>query len=257
MAERRESSNGGALKLSTVWKSRKADEGSKPMLIGKIRSGKGFNKRSAIATMRKGWNLGEDTEIVEMKDDAFVFSFKSMREKQRILKGRPWSIQGSLMNIQEWSEFKVISEVCFDKSPIWAQFHNLPLGMLEEEVNIQNMGNLIGELVWYEKPKVGDKFNRSFGRARVLVEINKPLVTGFWATRPDDSEVWVTAKYERVQSYCYKCGVIGHDFKGCKAAITVDEKGDRLYGAWVATNAEKDLEGAMVKFSPTWNEEDS
>lgn len=256
MEERREPTGGKMLKVNTVWKKKKENEGESRMLIGKIMAGKSINKRAVLATMRKGWNLGEETEIVEMNDDTFVFTFKDLREKHRLLKGRPWSVQGSLMNIQEWSEFMVTSEASFEKTPVWAQFHNLPLGMLEEEINIQNMANLIGELVWYEKPTLNDKFNRSFGRVRVLVDINKPLITGFWATRPDDSEVWVKVKYERVQSFCYKCGVIGHDFKSCKNSATVDEKGDRIYGPWTITNAERDIEDAMVKFSPTWNEED-
>lgn len=78
------------------------------------------------------------------------------------------------MRIQEWSEFMVTSEVSFGKTQIWVQFHNLHLGLLEEEENIQNMGGLVGTVVWYERPKREGKFNRSFDRVRVLIDVNTP-----------------------------------------------------------------------------------
>lgn len=164
------------------------------MAIGKIMATKNINKRYAIATIRKGWLLGEDTEILEMEEDAYVFSFPNSKEKQRFMRGRPWTIQGMLMSVQEWDEFMVVREVDFTKAPFWVQFHNVPLGLLEEEKNICNMANMVGELVWYEKPKVRGRFVRSYGRARVLINVNNPLTAGFWMDRPDGSEVWVAVK---------------------------------------------------------------
>lgn len=61
--------------------------------------------------------------------------------------------------------------------------------------------------------------------------------------------MWVSIKYERLQSFCYKCGVVGHDFKGCNKEVAVDEKGNRVYGAWIIAQAQKDLEASMTKFS--------
>lgn len=124
----------------------------------------------------------------------------------------------------------VLKEVSFDKSPFWVQFHNLPLGILEGEENVQNMGNMIGELVWYEKPKVQERFIRSYGSARVLINVNHPLVAGFWMDRPDKSEVWVSVKYERLLSFCYKCGMLGHDFKMCSKEIAKDDRGNDYLG---------------------------
>lgn len=245
------------VRVQAKWKPRDQRSSESNMVIGKIISSKGFNKRSVIATIRKGWNLGEETEIVEMDDEAFVFSFKNMKEKHRLLRGRPWTIQGSLMSIQPWDEYMVVQEVDFRLTPIWVQFHNLPMGLLEEEENIHSMSGLVGELLWYEKPKMGGRFNRSFARARILVDTGKPLATGFWMDRPDKSEVWVSIKYERLQAFCYKCGVIGHDFRGCNEPIATDDQGERAFGAWMVANAERDVDEAMVKFKMDWAEEDS
>lgn len=76
-----------------------------------------------------------------------LFSFEKDCDKKRFMRGRPWAVQGFIMSIQEWSKFMVAEEVSFDKIPFWVHFHNIPLDVLEEEENIQNMGNLVGDLV--------------------------------------------------------------------------------------------------------------
>lgn len=244
------------LKLSAVWKN--APHSSQPsnMLIGKLVAEKAVNKRSVITTIRKGWNLGDDTDIVEMPEGAYVFTFKDLTEKYRILQGRPWAVQGVLMCIKEWNEFMVLEDVSFKETPVWVQFHNMPLGLMEEEENIQNMGSLVGRLVWYERPKVKDRLHRSFARVRVLIEVDKPLVTEFWMDRPGSSEVKIGVKYERVSFFCYKCGMIGHDFKSCKAEVVKFQNGQRVFGQWVTALPEKDFVPALTKFDQDWPEED-
>lgn len=54
MEERREPTGGKMLKVNTVWKKKKENEGESRMLIGKIMAGKSINKRAVLATMRKG-----------------------------------------------------------------------------------------------------------------------------------------------------------------------------------------------------------
>lgn len=255
MTEENQSTTPERPRLRAIWKQHRVEKESN-MLIGKVLTGKNLTKKAIISTIRKGWNLGEDTDVTEMSNNTFVFTFKKMKERERVLRGRPWTVLGALMSIQLWDEYKIPQEACFEKNPLWVQFHNLPLGLLEEETNIQNMGSLVGDLLWYEKPKVRGKFTRSFGRARVLVDVNQPLVTGFMVERPDGSDVWVDVKYERLCPFCYKCGIIGHDFKGCNKSVTMDDKGKRVYGAWLLTNSEKDIDEALIKFSDTWVEED-
>ncbi|KAI9125517.1 hypothetical protein K1719_002935 [Acacia pycnantha] len=75
--------------------------------------------------------------------------------------------------------------------------------------------------------------------------------------RPDGSGVWISIKYERPDSFCYHCGMIGHDSGVCKGEVLKDEKGARICGAWLAAGAERDREEALVKFLREWNEEDS
>lgn len=55
--------------------------------------------------------------------------------------------------------------------------------------------------------------------------------------------LWVYYKYERFQSLCYKCGIIGHDMKNCKnqqAMSSVDPARPK-YGLEISVNAPRSL----------------
>lgn len=66
----------------------------------------------------------------------------------------------------------------------------------------------------------------------------------------------VAVRYERVNFFCYKCGMLGHDFKSCKAEVCKDKDGKRIYGQWVSAVPERDNEFALAKYAKGWAEED-
>ncbi|KAI9113884.1 hypothetical protein K1719_015135 [Acacia pycnantha] len=47
---------------------------------------------------------------------------------------------------------------------------------------------------------------RSFLRARVILDSQKPLAHGFWIPKPDGCHVWISIRYEKLQSFCYTYG---------------------------------------------------
>lgn len=56
---------------------------------------------------------------------------------------------------------------------------------------------------------------RTFIRARVSLDITKPLPVGFWVPRADLPKIWVIYRYERLQGLCLNCGIIGHEQNQC------------------------------------------
>ncbi|KAI9126058.1 hypothetical protein K1719_003476 [Acacia pycnantha] len=102
----------------------------------------------------------------------FLFRFHNVKDYGRILKGRPWSIQGFLLNLQVWEDHMVLKDVSFEKSPFWIQFHGVPLEAFDEQ-NAKILGDSVGETVMFENPMVGGRLERSFIRARVLVDLSK------------------------------------------------------------------------------------
>ncbi|KAG5536301.1 hypothetical protein RHGRI_023918 [Rhododendron griersonianum] len=68
------------------------------------------------------------------------------------------------------------------------------------------------------------------------INITKPLPKGFWLRGKDDParDRWISFKYERLPDFCYACGRIGHDNRGCK--FVSKEDGDKSgYGPELRT----------------------
>lgn len=105
-----------------------------------------------------------------------------------------------------------------------------------------------------ENPRRKNLLTRSFLRARVIVDIRKPLVTGMWCPRPGRDPIWVKAKYERLQNFCYRCGRIGHDQKRCTEETQEEEAAERIYGDWLSTQPIRIAGETLSCYKEGWEE---
>ncbi|KAK4283669.1 hypothetical protein QN277_000596 [Acacia crassicarpa] len=88
-------------------------------LVGKVYTSKNLNIPTVISMIKKGWQLKEEMEVLELDRSGlvFLFHFRDMKEYSHILKGRPWSIQGFLLNLKVWDDSLVLKDVSFDEAP--------------------------------------------------------------------------------------------------------------------------------------------
>lgn len=91
----------------------------------------------------------------------------------------------------------------------------MPLGTMTTNNAVKIM-TMMGEVLEVENPLVDDQLLRTFLRVRINVDVTKPLPTGCWIPRKDLPKTLVVFKYEKLQDFCYKCGVLGHEQKGCQ-----------------------------------------
>lgn len=54
-------------------------------------------------------------------------------------------------------------------------------------------------------------------RVRVELPINKPLRRSGYIAGADGQRLWINFKYERLSTFCFVCGKLGHDNKHCDA----------------------------------------
>lgn len=94
-------------------------------------------------------------------------------------------------------------------------------------------------------------------RARVLVEFNKPLVTGFWIPRKGFPHAWAMIYYEKLQDFCYKCGRLGHGQKDCseEMAMTVTNPERPRYGPKLGVPPLKPLQAVMAEMGDAGSSE--
>jgi len=64
---------------------------------------------------------------------------------------------------------------------------------------------------------------------KIEVNLGTPLIPGFPLKLKDGTTIWGDVKYERLPSFCYACGAVGHDSKSCATAPLHDT----IYGPWM------------------------
>ena len=103
--------------------------------------------------------------------------------------------------------------ISFTHCPLWVQVWGLPFGLFTEEVG-QDIGIGMGQVVEVECK--GFTFDQArFLRIRVEIPLDKPLCRRSQIKSPEGDIVWVAFKYERMVSFCFNCGLTGHEEKYC------------------------------------------
>lgn len=205
----------------------------KRTLIRKIMTNRKLNRVTVKSMILKGWNPKKEVKIIEEEDGVFLFSFEDNADCGRVLRDRPWLIMGFLLLIQEREDFIPIKEIQWKWSLYWIQVHGIPIEGFTVE-NIVKIDLKIGEVIEFENPIVNRIVVRSFLRIRVRIDVHKPIVGGFWISRPGLGRCWIRVRYEKLQIFCHVCGVISHDGRDCgkeRAASVVNPEESRV-GGW-------------------------
>ncbi|XVF50447.1 hypothetical protein PTKIN_Ptkin04bG0101000 [Pterospermum kingtungense] len=69
-------------------------------------------------------------------------------------------------------------------------------------------------------------------RARVLLNVTKPLVRGKMITNANGVRKLIKFQYERMPDFCYICGMLDHQESDCPTAITYIKEGCKLEKAF-------------------------
>ncbi|XP_072073890.1 uncharacterized protein [Arachis hypogaea] len=99
-------------------------------LVGKIISEKELSFKVIRNAIMRIWGNPQGVAISEVGRNKVLISFKDQRKGLQILKGRPWSIRGQLVNLQMWNQRDSIHEVNHDRMELWVQMHGFPQAYL-------------------------------------------------------------------------------------------------------------------------------
>lgn len=107
--------------------------------------------------------------------------------------------------------------------------HGLPAGLRSEAV-LNAVGGFIGRVVLMDERNF-DGSMRIFFRIRIELEVTKPLKKGMRIKKDDGEWVRVEFKYERLPTFCFICGVLGHGDRFChKRGHGVHAVTEKQYG---------------------------
>ncbi|OMP06952.1 hypothetical protein COLO4_07749 [Corchorus olitorius] len=141
------------------------------------------------------------------------------------------------LNGRRWQPGLTLDELDFSQVAYWVQVHGLSLDQMSPK-NAKKVGDQIGRVLEIEDPISSHGIRRGFFRIRVLIDVTKPLPSGFWASRPGKSNVWASFKYEHLADFCYNCGCLGHVEGHCvkDTVMSIPDPSLPKYGPWMRAN---------------------
>nr|GMD54424.1 putative receptor-like protein kinase At3g47110 [Ipomoea batatas] len=81
-----------------------------------------------------------------------------------------------------------------------------------------------------------------FYRVRVAIDVAKPLKKQMKLKKDNGSWAFIDFRYERLPTFCFRCGLIGHGDRFCpKIAQGYDPKAEKLYGAWLRAGTRRTM----------------
>lgn len=168
----------------------------------------------------------------ELGNGLILFQFFHSYDLARILEDGPWSFDKSLILMQPVPEDQRPEEVCLSHASFWVQVHGLPGGFMSMKV-----AHVVGDYVGaFEKadPRNFDGGCKEFMRVRVRVDVTQPLKRRMKLKREGGDWFFAEFKYERLPTFCFVCGRLGHSERFCALQMELPREGHVSgYGVWL------------------------
>ncbi|KAJ4824553.1 hypothetical protein Tsubulata_038035 [Turnera subulata] len=190
---------------------------SKHVIVAKLVLDKRFSVVILKGICSRAWNLTNRLESKELGNNIVLLSFKDPDDRLRVMLETSWSI-GHPLVIKEWHSHLALKDIDFSISECWVQVHGLNPTQLSKDKG-WIIGNLINSCVRVEMTDDNRLSYSGILRLRVLFNVLKPLLPGFFCSKSNGDQCWVAFVYERMSDFCYNCGMLDHHDKTCKQPL--------------------------------------
>ncbi|KAL8523785.1 hypothetical protein ACS0TY_013669 [Phlomoides rotata] len=180
--------------------------------IGKVLSRKAFNAFGFLEAMKRAMALTRGFTAREINKNLFLFQFNSEADMRAVLNREPWLFEKNVVILKELGSGEQPSSIALCMTPLWVCVYDLPM-VARNKNSISLIVGRIGELVEVDQTSL-EGFSRSV-RIKIKIDIQKPLKKGLTLDLGASKIVWIEFKYERLPSFCYICGTLGHLRKDC------------------------------------------
>lgn len=205
-------------------------------LMGKLLADRSINKNVVNAIVLKVWRTSKGVQIVDLRENVFLFKFACEGDRKRIMELGSWNIEGYPLILKLWNQNMAVEDMDFISLPMWIQVHDLPIEYMFKE-NVEEIGALVGKVLVVDFTRNGGVCMSKFLRVKIELKVEDPLWSGFFLDRSPNVNLWKQFKYERVADFCYKCGRLGHLKAKCprikSIATNSNEKEPYGFGPWM------------------------
>ncbi|KAE8683683.1 hypothetical protein F3Y22_tig00111192pilonHSYRG00006 [Hibiscus syriacus] len=183
-------------------------------IIARIIGYQRIDSEVVLRVFRLIWGHARLLDSCILKDNMFLFKFKTLSDKQAILKRTPWSFEETLLAIAHFDPNLSLEEFDFRPLGVWVRIFELPLGYMKVEIaeKIENrIGNIIATDTRSGEGRMGDYLH-----VRVEIDCSKPLRRcAKMGVLANGEPRKCLLKYERLPSFYHRCGIIGHVLTEC------------------------------------------
>ena len=164
-----------------------------------------------------------------IENGLFVVQFASLRDKNKVLAGLPWTFDQSLVLLQEIEDDIQPSHVIINLCPFWIRLYNLPLRS-RSDAHVRLIGGCLGTVLDLDSDGIG--WDKS-ARIRVLIDVTQPLRRVQRISLKNGASILIEIKYERLPTFCYACEILGHIERDCLNTQEEEREEERQWGSWL------------------------
>lgn len=86
----------------------------------------------------------------------------------------------------------------------------------------------------------------------VLFNLGKAIRRGTHICLDKVAPLWILVKYERLPSFCYECGRLGHTMVECDTSDNAKKKNKGNYGSLIKKETKKNMKVKMKREERMW-----
>lgn len=203
------------------------------LALFRVHTTKPFSHAALFGAMRTAWSPAKEVVFKVMEDNLFLVQMNCLGDWNRLMDGGPWLFRGTPLVIEEYDGFTNVKEYKLNKIPVWTRIQGVPDGLMKRKDLAEKVAVKVGKPITVVVNE-GMINPTPFLRARVFIEIDKPLVRVIPITLKDTRRHLV--QYEKLPIFCYVCGLVGHEMTECGDGV--HDEASCGWGDWL-----------LVKFS--------
>lgn len=198
----------------------------------RVHTTKPFSHAALFSALRFAWSAAKDVTFKVLEPNLFLVQFHCLGDWNQMMEGGPWLFRGAPIVLAEYDGFSSVKDCKLEKIPVWVRIQGVPDGLMKRKDLAEKVAQKVGEPPIVVAVTDGKINLATYLRARVFVDIQKPLVRVVPITLREKRKFLV--QYEKLPIFCHFCGVVGHDVTECGDGL--HKKEDCQWGEWLLVN---------------------